>query len=258
MDSVMAQTYENYEHIIIDGGSSDNTRPIALEHAGAKTVIISEPDDGIFDAMNKGIRLSKGDLIGFLNADDFYSRTDVLSLLSNAAMRDHRAAAVCGAVALVDPHDTGRMRRYYRSAGFRPWMLRFGHMPPHPGFYVRRDALSQVGEFDPRIRTGADFEWMVRFFHVRKLSMRPIEETLVAFRLGGNSTKGFESMRNVNREALASCRRWGLSSNSAGMWAKYIVKAGQFFRRPTDFPLPPPVGWRPIQREDRSGLQPHP
>lgn len=124
-------------------------------------------------------------------------------------------------------------------------MLRFGHMPPHPGFYVRRGALERVGAFDPSIRTGADFEWMLRFFHVYKLAMLSIPETVVGFRLGGNSTRGLASLRNINKEALASCRRWGLSTHPAAIWAKYLIKSGQFFDRSADFPLAPPVGFNP-------------
>ena len=242
--SVAAQDHDDYEHIVVDGASTDDTRAIAASLPGERVVIVSEPDNGIYDAMNKGIRLAQGDLIGFLNADDFFARTDSLSLLA-AAARGSTAAAVCGAVALVSPHNTRRIRRYYRSVGFHAWMLRFGHMPPHPGFYIRRDALDRVGEFDPRTWTGADFEWMIRFFHVHKLSMTPIRETVVAFRLGGDSTSGLRSLFNINREALASCRRWGLFSSPAAMSAKYLVKIGQYVDRPSDFPLAPPLGWQP-------------
>lgn len=243
--SVKAQTWDEYEHIIIDGASTDGTARLLAEHAGARTIIVSEPDGGIFDAMNKGARLASGDLIGFLNADDFYTRVNSLALLADAALRNPRAAAVGGAVALVHPVHTQRIRRYYRSAGFRPWMLQYGHMPPHPGFYVRRDAMRQVGEFDLAIRTGGDFEWMVRFFHVHKLALAALSETLVGFRLGGNSSSGFQSLRNINREALASCRRWGLPSSTHAVWAKYLVKSAQFLDRPSDFPLAPPMGWAP-------------
>jgi glycosyltransferase involved in cell wall biosynthesis len=243
--SVKAQRWKDYEHIIIDGASSDETSDVVAIHAGPGTVFLSEPDKGIYDAMNKGLRRATGDLVGFLNADDFYVRTDALSLLARAAEADDQAAAVGGGVALIRRGDARRMRRYYPSADFRPWMLRFGHMPPHPGFYATREAVRQVGEFDPRIRTGADFDWMVRFFHVHRLRLRPIPETIVGFRLGGTSSSGFQSLININREALASCRRWGLSSSTAAMWAKYIVKSRQFLDRPLDFPLPSPVGWLP-------------
>lgn len=243
--SVKAQTWGDYEHVVIDGASTDGTHRILADHAHSRMIVVSEPDDGIYDAMNKGLRLAGGDLIGFLNADDFYVRVDALATLAGAAQRDDRAAAIGAGVALVDPRNTLRIRRYYPADDFRPWMLRFGHMPPHPGFYVRRAALAQVGEFDPQLRTGADFEWMVRFFHVHRLRMRPTPETLVAFRLGGNSSMGLQSLRNINREALASCRRWGIRSNKLAMWAKYVVKSQQYFRRPSDYPAAAAVAWAP-------------
>lgn len=243
--SVKAQTWGDYEHIVIDGASTDGTVRVLAEHGHSRMIVFSEPDKGIYDAMNKGIRLAGGDLIGFLNADDFYARVDALAALAAAAQRDDRAGAIGGGVAMVDPRNTRRMRRYYPSDGFHPWMLRFGHMPPHPGFYVRREALAQVGEFDPQLRTGADFEWMVRFFHVHKLRLRPTPETLVAFRMGGTSTSGLQSLRNINREALASCRRWGIGSNGLAIWAKYLVKTQQYLRRPTDFPAAADVAWTP-------------
>ena len=155
--SVKAQTWGDYEHIVIDGASTDGTHRILAEHANSRLIVVSEPDGGIFDAMNKGLRLAGGDLIGFLNADDFYARVDALATLAGAAQRDDRAAAIGAGVALVDPRNTRRIRRYYPSGDFRPWMLRFGHMPPHPGFYVRRGAMAQVGEFDPQLRTGRGF-----------------------------------------------------------------------------------------------------
>ena len=243
--SVKAQTWGDYEHIVIDGGSTDGTARALAEYAHSRMIVVSEPDGGIYDAMNKGLRLAGGDLIGFLNADDLYARIDALAILAGAAQRDDWAAAIGGGVAMVDPRNTRRMRRYYPSDGFHPWMLRFGHMPPHPGFYVRREALAKVGEFDPQLRTGADFEWMVRFFHVHKLGMQPTPETLVTFRLGGNSSKGLRSLRNINREALVSCRRWGVKSNPLAMWAKYLVKSRQYLRRPADFPAGGGVAWTP-------------
>ena len=245
LTSVGSQDYDNYEHIVVDGGSTDDTPAIASLMGDRRTIVVSEADRGTYDAMNKGMRLATGDLIGFLNADDFFARADSLSLLAKATTQHDRASAICGAVAMVSPRNTRKVQRYYKSTGFDPWMLRFGHMPPHPGFYVRREALEKVGEFDHGIRTGADFEWMVRFFHVHKLSMRTIPETLVGFRLGGRSTRGLESLRTINREALASCRRWRLPSSSAAMWAKYFFKTSQFIERPADYPLAPPLGLQP-------------
>lgn len=243
--SVRAQTWDDYEHIVIDGASTDGTARILAEHAHPKLRVVSEPDDGIYDAMNKGLRLASGDLIGFLNADDFYARIDALAILASAAERNRQVAAIGAGVALVDPQNLRRIRRYYASDDFRPWMLLFGYMPPHPGFYVRREAAAQVGEFDPDLRTGGDFEWMVRFFHVHKLSMRSTPETLVVFRLGGASSSGAQSLRTLSREDLASCLRWGIASNALAIRARYVIKARQYVRRPKDFPAVSTIAWMP-------------
>lgn len=245
--SVAAQQHDDFEHIVIDGASRDATAEVVQRNAHPRLRWVSEPDKGIYDAMNKGIRLATGDLIGFLNADDFYARTDALSLISGAGAVRGSASAVGGAVALLGPNDLARARRHYRAVSFAPWMLRFGHMPPHPGFYATREAFDAVGEFDPSIRTGADFEWMVRFFHVHGLPMRAIPETLVGFRLGGTSSSGLKSLMAINREAISSCRRWGLRTSWAAMGAKYLFKVSQFAGRPADFPAAPPLGWAPDQ-----------
>src|SRR5690606_14344258 len=144
---------------------------------------ISEPDQGLYDAMNKGIAMATGDYIGFLNADDFFCRVDAVQRI--AALASDRPAAVAFSIAIVDQQNPSRVARSYRATGFRPWMLAFGHMPPHPGFYASRMAFEQVGLFDPSFRICADFDWMVRFFHRNRLHAACDSATLVALREGG-------------------------------------------------------------------------
>lgn len=234
-NSVAAQTGADIEHIVIDGASTDDTAVVVAANARPGHVFVSEPDSGLYDAMNKGAALATGDLIGFLNADDFFCRTDAAALIARAAAAHPDAAAVSGAVAIVRADDPAKLTRAYPSAPFAPWMLRFAHMPPHPGFYVRRDACDQVGAFDPAIRIGADFDWMVRFFAIQALTAAPIRETLVTLRDGGLSNSGFSSRREINAQALASLKRHGLTALPPLVWAKYIAKAAQF--------VVPPVGW---------------
>lgn len=241
--SVAAQTGVDVEHIIIDGGSQDATAGIVATHARPGTRFISEPDDGLYDAMNKGLALASGDLIGFLNADDFFCRTDALALVATAAATP--CAAVSGGVAIVAADNPARLRRAYPSRPFAPWMLRFAHMPPHPGFYARRSAFDQVGGFDKTIRIGADFEWMVRFFAVNRLAVHAIPETLVTLRDGGLSNQGLASRTAINREALASLRRHGLLSSTPLVWAKYPVKGLQFIMGANGWPAPEAVRFTP-------------
>jgi glycosyltransferase involved in cell wall biosynthesis len=241
--SVAAQTGVEVEHIIVDGGSGDATAAVVAANARPGHRFISEADDGLYDAMNKGLALATGDLIGFLNADDFFCRTDALALVAAAAAPG--VDAVSGGVAIVAADDPARLRRAYPSTPFAPWMLRFAHMPPHPGFYARRSAFDRVGGFDKTIRIGADFEWMLRFFAVNGLAARAIPETLVTLRDGGLSNQGLASRTAINREALASLRRHGLLSSAPLVWAKYPVKALQFLAGAHAWPAPDQVGFKP-------------
>lgn len=240
MASIAAQTGADIEHLVIDGASSDDTARIVADLATPGTRILSEPDGGLYDAMNKGLALANGDVVGFLNADDFYCRTDAVALVAAAI---GGSDAVSGGVAIVKADDIDRLRRAYPSQPFSPWMLRFGHMPPHPGFYATRAAFARVGGFDPRIRIGADFEWMVRFFTVDHLRAVAIRETLVTLRDGGLSNSGFASRRAINAEAVASLRRHGIATAAPVVWSKYLAKALQLASSAHQWPAPAGVRW---------------
>lgn len=241
--SVAAQTHADLEHLVIDGASRDSTADVVASVASPRTRFFSAPDKGLYDAMNKGVAMASGDIIGFLNADDFFCRTDSVALLA-AGLADK--AAVSGSVAIVPADDCSRLVRAYPSRPFAPWMLRFGHMPPHPGFYATRPAFDAVGAFDPTIRIGADFEWMVRFFAVHGLQANAIPETLVTLREGGLSNSGFGSRRAINAEAVASLRRHGIPTSAPVVWSKYVAKALQLRLPAFEWPAPAPVRW-PVQ-----------
>lgn len=240
--SVAAQTGVEVEHIIIDGGSRDATAAVVAAQARPGHVFVSEPDDGLYDAMNKGLARATGELIGFLNADDFFCRNDALALVA-AAAKD--TDAVSGGVAIVAADDVSRLRRAYPATPFAPWMLRLAHMPPHPGFYARASVFERIGGFDPAIRIGADFDWMVRFFAVHGLKPRLIGETLVTLRDGGISNQGLASRTAISREALATLSRHGLFSAAPLVWAKYPVKALQFLMPAAGWPAPRAVCFTP-------------
>ena len=234
--SVAAQDHVALEHIIVDGASTDQTLDIIKSHEAKNVRWVSEPDNGIYDAMNKGIGLATGDLIGFLNADDYFCRKNAVRILAEAAINYPDASAVSGGVAIVN--ESGLLRRYYRAKGFRSWMLRVGHMPPHPAFYARRSAFDEVGRFDDQLKICGDFEWMVRFFRNHKLTAHFIDETITTFRMGGVTNRGLGSRVAVNQEAMLACERHGISTSQILMWSKYAVKLSQYFLQPPDFPLP--------------------
>ena len=239
--SVAAQAGD-LQHVVIDGGSTDDTAAIVAAHARPGTIFVSEPDDGLYDAMNKGCARAKGDLIGFLNADDFFCRTDACALIAGAI---GEADAISGGVAIVAAADPSKLRRAYPARPFAPWMLRFGHMPPHPGFYARRSVFERVGRFDPAIRSGADFDWMLRFYLRERLVAVPLDATLVTMRDGGVSNAGLASRRRINAEALASLHRAGVASTTPLVWSKYLLKAAQLVAPAPGWPAPPAVRWTP-------------
>lgn len=244
--SVAAQDHADVEHLIIDGGSDDETAAVFANQAGPTSVLFSQRDDGLYDAMNRGLARVSGDLIGFLNADDFFCRTDALSLVAAAAAATD-ADAVAGGVAIVDPTDTTRLRRAY-APRIAPWMLRFGHMPPHPGFYTRASAFARVGGFDLASGTSADFDWMIRYFAVHRLRAKAIAPTLVTMRAGGVSNIDWASRLRANRYALTALRKHGVASATPLLWARYPVKAWQLAARARDWPAPGLVAWPGMTR----------
>jgi glycosyltransferase involved in cell wall biosynthesis len=227
--SVAAQRGVEVEHVVIDGGSTDGTLEVVrrFPHVAA---LVSEPDRGIYDAMNKGLARATGDAIGFLNADDWFSRHDALALVAGG-LSD--AEAVVGDLVIVDADEPGRVRRFYSSRGFRAWMLRMGHMPPHPTLYVRREIFDEIGGFDDSYRIAGDFDFTVRLLLQRRATRwRRVPHTLVAFRNGGASTRDLAAKVRMNREILRSLRSKGLSLGALALYARYPFKALQLIARP--------------------------
>jgi len=243
--SVRAQDYADYEHVIVDGASTDGTLDVVERLRHDRLKVISEPDRGLYDAMNRGVALAEGDLIGFLNSDDFFCRTDALSMIVATAQEYPNAAAVSAGLVFVDSDRTSRVRRTYGAVGFRRWMLRFGHMPPHPGFYARAEAFKTVGAFEIKKRVGGDFDWMVRFFYIQGLAAVPLAEPIVAMRMGGLSTSGWKSLRIINAEARQTLNMHKVRTTTALIWSKYLVKAGQLMATKGSFRVPESVRWKP-------------
>ena len=166
MQSVLDQSYSNIEYIVVDGLSKDNTLNIVREFEplfAGKMRWISENDNGIYDAMNKGLHMATGDVVGILNSDDFFTDNDVIEKVAQA-FTDDKIDAVYGDVHFVRETNLSRCVRYYSSAGFRPWWLRFGIMPAHPSFYARKEVFQKAGLYKTDYKIGGDFEMMVRLF----------------------------------------------------------------------------------------------
>ena len=230
--SVAAQDYPDIEYIVVDGASKDGTADICKAHGESIATFVSEPDKGIYDAMNKGVNLATGDVVGILNSDDFYENGSVISQVV-ARMQETGAESLFADLVIVDPEETGRITRYYSAKDFDLKRFEKGDMPPHPTFFVRRDAYERFGRFKTDYRIAADFELMLRFLYIHRISHTYLPETLVRMR-GGGVSSGFKAIRLVNAEIKKALHSNGIPSSTLKIYSKYRTKALQLVRRPKD------------------------
>lgn len=227
IESVLSQTHEDIEHIIVDGGSKDDTMEIVGEYENRLGVIVSEPDNGLYDAMNKGVQLASGDVVGILNSDDFFESGNVIETVVSELKRNPELDVVFGKVVFVNPYDLGRVVRHYNAEKFKPWKLRFGWMPPHPGTFVKRSAYNKVGKYRTDLKIAADYEFFVRLFLTHSASYKFIDKVIVRMRTGGVSTEGLQSSLRLNREIVAACRENGVYTNLALVLSKLPFKLAE-------------------------------
>lgn len=229
MESVLAQTYTDVEYLVIDGASSDGTIGIIREYEprfGGRMRWLSEPDKGLYDAMNKGIRMATGDVVGILNSDDFFTSDDILEQVVSAFLPN--VDAVYGDIHFVRPNDLNKCVRYYSSRLFRPWALRFGYMPAHPSFYARRELFERNGGYSLDYKLAADYEMMVRLFYKEKIRYKYLPIDMVTMRTGGMSTKSIRNRLQLTKEDAKACRQNGMYSNFLMCSCKYITKCFEF------------------------------
>lgn len=228
-ESVHAQTHKDIEYWVIDGGSEDDTLGLIKEYEplfDGRMKWISEPDNGLYDALNKGISRATGDVVGILNSDDFYTSPTVLEQVAAGFSDD--VDAVYGDIHFVRPSDLDKCVRYYSSKLFRPWALRFGFMPAHPSFYVRREVYERCGGYALDYKLAADYDMMVRLFYKEKIRYRYLSVDMVTMRTGGMSTKNVRNRLLLTKEDVKACRRYGLYSNFLMCSCKYAVKLFEF------------------------------
>lgn len=225
--SVLRQTYDNFELIVIDGASTDGSKEVIENFRDSLGVFISEPDDGIYDALNKGIKFASGDVIGFLHADDVFENDDILSKVAINFM-DSEIDAVYGDLVYISKKKPANILRYWKSGAYSEGMLKQGWMPPHPTFYCRRSAYTQMGMFDVSFDIAADYDCMLRFFTSKNFRCAYIPEVLVRMSVGGTSNR---SISNIIRKSVEDYR--ALSWNNVGgisvLVAKNLRKLPQFF-----------------------------
>lgn len=230
LQSVADQDWPRVEHIVIDGASKDETAEIIDRFRAKLAHIISEPDKGIYDAMNKGLDRASGDIVCFLNADDHYASNSVLSRAA-MLMHEHQLDALMGDVGFFHESNPQRMVRRYRSDHFTPGRLSWGWMPAHPALFLSRAVVQRVGRFKTNYRIAGDYEFIVRAFHGHEVRYRHLPEVLVNMQTGGASTSGFGAKLRLNREVLRACRENGLKTNIVKILSKYPAKILELLRR---------------------------
>ena len=230
MRSVARQTHPDVEHIIVDGASRDNTLAIIRESASRPSRIVSERDAGIYDAMNKGLGLATGEFVGFLNADDMLSGPNAILSIATAAAHAE-VDAIYGDLSYVNKDRPTEILRYWSSGGFTAKRLRYGWMPPHPTFYVRRSVVQGLGLFDLRFRIAADYDFMLRCLSRPEIRVAYIPEVLVHMRAGGASNRSLRAMMLKSREDLAALKK-NRVGGVATLMCKNARKLPQFFLRP--------------------------
>lgn len=226
IESVLMQTHKDIEYIIVDGASTDGTMSIVKEYAplfGDKLKYISEKDKGLYDAMNKGIGVSTGDIVGILNSDDFYTTTTILERVNNE-LQNTEIDTVYGDVHYVNSDNLHKCTRYYSSKPFCRGIMRMGFMPAHPSFYCRKSCYDKAGGFNLSYKVAADFELLLRILYINKARTKYMNTDFVTMRAGGVSNAGIESHKNIMCDHLKALRAHGIYSNFLILSLRYIYK----------------------------------
>ncbi len=228
--SVINQDYENIEYIIVDGASKDKTISIIKSFGFSVSKFISEPDKGIYDAMNKGLALATGDVIGILNADDIYADTKVISNVVNRFLED-KVEGLYADLVYVKRDDTNKITRYWRSGNYSKGKFLKGWMPPHPTFFVKREIYEKYGNFNLDLRSAADYEIMLRFIHKHEIKITYLPCIITKMRVGGQSNVSLKNRIKANKEDREAWKINGLKPGFFTLIRKPLSKVGQFFRK---------------------------
>lgn len=228
LESIYNQSYDNIEHIIIDGSSNDSTLDIVKNYP--VNIVVSEPDNGIYDAMNKGIKYASGEIIGFLNSDDIFENKDSIKKIVNLFINDKCLDIVYGNIVMVSGHNLKKIIRYKKSKPYKSNAIFNGWMAPHPTLYVKADKLRHLEGFNLNYKIAADFELMIRLFEVEKLRSKYLDKTLVRLRLGGVSSR-ITNIIASNIEASNACKSNGFKGGVYFILKKLISRIPEFFYR---------------------------
>ena len=230
IESVLNQTYSDIEYIIVDGLSRDNTLSIVSEYNSRIAKVVSEKDHGLYDALNKGIKMCTGDIVGLIHSDDFYTSNDVIEKLVNK-IKSENADAVYADLYYVDKDDTSRIFRKWHSGEYKHGMFYNGWMPPHPTFFVKREYYSRYGLFNTQFKSAADYELMLRFIHKHHLKLAYLPEFIVKMRVGGKSNVSLKNRIRANQEDRKAWVVNGLKPKLHTLYLKPLRKVVQLLRK---------------------------
>jgi glycosyltransferase involved in cell wall biosynthesis len=230
IESVLLQRYPNIEYIVVDGASKDGTLSVISEYEGRIAKVISEPDKGIYDAMNKGVKVATGDYVGILNSDDVFAGENVIQEMVAHLQSNPDAEACYADLVFVQRKQIDVVTRKYSSESFSPWKVRFGFMIPHPTFYARRELFERYGDYKLGYRVSADFELMARFFS-KNVKMVRHAAVMVKMREGGISTTGFWWRIHQNLEIVKACKENGIYTNILLVAMKVPFKLASYLKK---------------------------
>lgn len=230
MRSVVIQEHKDIEHIVIDGGSTDGSLDKIKRYEDVVVHFVSEPDDGIYDAMNKGLSLATGDVIGFVNAGDMIARYDVIAAMVRE-FEKNKEDAIYGDAVMVNPDDITQVKRFWKGGEYDRHKFRSGWMPPHLGTYIRREVYDKFGHFTTDLNVAADYELLLRFMYKHSIRVRYVPRVLVRFRLGGASNASLAHIWKANREVYQAWKMNGLKVSPLIMLKKPLRKLGQYVKK---------------------------
>lgn len=228
INSVVNQTHNNLQYIIIDGGSNDGSLDVIKSFGDKISIVVSEPDEGIYDAMNKGLALANGDVIGFLNADDFYAHHQVLQHVANR-FETTNCDVLYADLDYVSRADKNKIVRKWRSGSFNKNRFLTGWMPPHPTFFARKEVYQQLGGFNKKLNMAADYELMLRFCYFNDLNVAYLPEVIIKMRLGGQSNRSFKNRIKANIQDRNAWVMNGVNPKWYTLLLKPLSKIKQYF-----------------------------
>jgi len=228
--SVLDQVYTNIEYIIIDGASTDNTLTILNNYSNNEFKLVSEKDNGLYDAINKGISLCTGDIIGLLHSDDIYPHSNVISNVVSYFEKDSLLEALSSSVEIYKTESFTNPFRIYKANNFRNWQFKIGIQPPHPGFFITKKAFDKVGYYRTQYKISGDFDWLLRAILVNKINVKYVQDVSVYMLDGGLSSSGWASKVKMNNENLRILKSHGFYSNKILIYSKYFIKIFQIRR----------------------------